>query len=1014
MLRSGSCDNGQSNLPQLRQLPKKSNHAKKARAEALREKDFDKRPQPKAAMLSPYKAKTGVILPLAACLLPFAGVATPIAASAQTSVLGVVKSDDNNRQWSGITQRLSVSGVAYCVVDLQQVKRGADLGSTRVLFLPNIETLTATQLQALQEWMGKGGRVIVTGPTGTLSQPAVRTSLRSLLGAYWGFAVTTPSTVRPMGTSKPGGRPAPSETWAGQNGLTGNVRGGVVIPASITSQTAATWKSSEVNNLPAVVATNQSVFLGWRWGIDAVSSVELDSAWLRAALNRYGVRAAGRNAPGNEQSCTSSPTVANQPASSASPATRASAAPPLTGWSEVTAPIPTETSTATPPVARVYRQPASQTGQTPTPEGGRQVTSHLAPPSPATLIPQSPLFTTQDVPIAPARLDVKPGSQPIAPKQVIAMREELENLIGRFESALLAGNATAQATTSPPLVRVEKQEPRGGEVPSSNQKEKQEQESSLLPSQRVVTDAKNSLQKFIQLVGQQNYADARQQWLQTRRSLWDNYPTDGKIAQPEIRAVWLDRGTIVTARSARDLAKIFDSLAAAGINTVFFETVNAGYPIYPSRIAPAQNPLSRGWDPLEAAVQLAHERGIELHAWVWIFAAGNQRHNALLNLPQNYPGPLIAAHPDWAAYNNQGRMFDLRSGKVFLDPANPEVRSYLWDILEEIATKYKVDGIHLDYIRYPFQDPGGKQTWGYGKAAREAYKQMTGLDPLSISPNNSSLWQEWTNFRIRQIDSFVATASQRLHAKRPELILSAAVFPLPTQERLQKLQQNWEDWALRGDVDLVVPMTYALETNQLQQLAQPWLSSVALASTLILPGIRLLNLPDPVAVDQIQLLRDLPGAGGYSLFAFENISDRLYKIFGRTQGALGQTSPAPVPYRQPFKAAAARYGALQREWNFLLANKQLSLEEAARGELSKRSEELGTALNQLAAEPSTTHLAAAKASLSSFRAQFRQWMQTQASEQPYLVQTWDNRLATLERLLGYGERVVLNRKVKSN
>lgn len=954
MLRSVSYEHGQSNFLGLRQLLRRSK-------------------------------KTKVLLPLAACLLP-AALAIPMTASAQTAVIGVVKSEDNAAQWSGITRRLSASGVAYCVVDLEQVKSAVDLGGNPVLFLPNLETLTARQVNALQEWMDKGGRVIVTGPVGTLSQPTVRSSLRSLLGAYWGFAVTTTSTVQPLTAKKTSAAPT-SANWAGQAGLAGSVRGGVIIPASITSQTAATWKSSEVNNLPAVVATNQSVFLGWRWGVEAVSTAELDSAWLRAALDRYGVgRAiANRRASENEQHCTPSQSVAHQLA----PATGASAAQPLTGGSEVPTSIPTETANNT-----------TTGGQTqPIPGGSRQENLRLTAKT-ATSNPQSPLVTVQDVPVAPARLEVKPGSQPITSTQFTAMRKELQNLISRFESALLASNAAIEKGNLP--ASGGKQDSRGGEMPVS--KERSEDEA---PSQRAVTEAKDGLQKFLQLVAQQNYTDARQQWLQSRRILWDNYPTNRRVAQPEIRAVWLDRGTIVSTRSAQDLVKIFDTLAAAGINTVFFETVNAGYPLFPSRIAPAQNPLLHGWDPLEAAVKLAHERGIELHAWVWIFAAGNQHHNPLINKPNDFPGPIIAAHPDWANYDNQGHLFDPRSGKVFLDPANPEVRRYLWDLLEEIATRYQVDGIQLDYIRYPFQDPKANQVYGYGVAARGAFKQLTGVDPISISPGNSSLWQQWTDFRVRQIDSFVATASERLHSKHPELILSAAVFPLPREERLQRLQQNWEDWARRGDVDLLVPMTYALETNQLQQLAQPLLSSTALSSTLVLPGIRLWNLPDSVAIDQIQLLRDLP-AGGYSLFAFENINDRLYKIFGRTQGALVQT--APVPYRQPFQAAAARYKVLQQEWSFLLANNQLSIQEPARLEWSKQAGELMKTLTQLAVESSPKNLLSAKTLLSSFREHFHQWMQVQAIEQPYQVQAWENQLATLERLLGYGERVVLTRR----
>jgi uncharacterized lipoprotein YddW (UPF0748 family) len=600
---------------------------------------------------------------------------------------------------------------------------------------------------------------------------------------------------------------------------------------------------------------------------------------------------------------------------------------------------------------------------------------------------------------------------PLTAAQVTVMTQELKNLIGRFESALLAANAMNSNVNLPTgaaieqfLVASSKAGSRPEEAPSSDPKAVTDS------AIRALIEARMGLQNFLKAIAKNDYDGARRQWFQARRRLWDNYPTDRKLAQPEIRAIWLDRGTIVRAKSEQDLVKIFDQLAAAGFNTVFFETVNASYPIYPSRVAPEQNPLVKGWDPLAAAVKLAHQRGMELHAWVWMFAAANQRHNAILNQPTNYQGPLLTAHPDWAMFDQRGRLFDPNTNKAFLDPANPEVRSYLMALLEEIVTRYEVDGIQLDYIRYPFQDLKANQTYGYGKAARQQFKELTGIDPIQVLPSNRDLWQKWTDFRIRQIDNFVVTVSTHLRKQRPSVILSAAVFPLPRSARLQRLQQNWEDWAIQGNIDLVVPMTYALETSGLQKLAQPVLMQSTLSSALTLPAIRLLNLPSVVAIDQTQLLRDSP-TSGYALFAVENFDVTLQSIFRRTQGAgdnISVTSQSPIPYRQPFQAAAERYAALQREWSFLLANHQILLQQPVLSEWGKQADTLSTLLNQLAKEPSMEKLLSAKAYLVSFRSQFQRLMQSQAATQPYQVQVWDNRLATLEQLLRYGERTILN------
>ena len=325
-------------------------------------------------------------------------------------------------------------------------------------------------------------------------------------------------------------------------------------------------------------------------------------------------------------------------------------------------------------------------------------TSRVSPLRP-TQTPNRQLLENPDDQVAPPGLNVEPGNYPINPYLSLAMQQELDNLVGRFESALFraaSANQTADLGASsldPKLTASAADSDMGGL-------------GGEIIRHPVLAEAQRLILDWPELIEQRSYSEARQRWLAVRQALWDNFPIDQPFAQPEIRAMWLDRGAIVQAGSRRQLAEIFDRLAAAGINTVFFETVNAGYPIYPSRVAPQQNPLTRHWDPLRAAVDLAHERNMELHAWVWAFAAGNQLHNTILNLPTHYPGPLINSHPDWAGYDNQGNMIPRGQTKPFLDPANPEVRNYLLRLLAEMVNNYDLDGIQLDYIRYPFQDPG--------------------------------------------------------------------------------------------------------------------------------------------------------------------------------------------------------------------------------------------------------------------------------------------------------------------
>ncbi len=863
--------------------------------------------------------------------------------------VGVVKSPENSRQWASIRNRLQAAGISYCVVDLSQWQEIGDLSGIRVLILPNVENISGIQVEALESWAKRGGRLIVTGPTGSLSQPEVKEQLRSLFGAYWGYTNSSPSTLKVVETAQFQGSP--------YSGLSSTLIGGAVIPASINSQTAAVWLSQ--GKPPAVVLTERATFLGWRWGVDAVASAALDTAWLQLALSRFGINR------GNQLT-----TVAGQSEEPCSRDRQPEPSPfPI---------LPQPLEVNAPPPQPVPVPPALQ-------------------PAPPTDVPQStlPATPTPTATVPTWTIEQPSGRLGLSAAQVNTMSQELESLIARVESTLLSAEAAHSAIALPSTVASKAASVSANVTPSPRQ------------SYQAIVEAREGLRQFQQLVNQQEYDAARQLWLKARRTLWDNYPTSRTFAQPEVRAMWLDRGTIVKAASEAELAVIFDRMAQAGINTVFFETLNASYPIYPSRIAPEQNPLTLGWDPLKVAVKLAHARGMELHAWVWIFAAANQGHNRILNQPPDYLGPVLSRYSDWQITDKQGNAFDRgpQFKKVFFDPANPEVQRYLLALLDEIATNYEVDGIHFDYIRYPFQDPKTDQAFGYSKVSRALFQEISGVDPIEISPGHA-LWSQWTGFRIRQIDSFVATASARLKQKKPQLILSASVFPLEHRDRLFRLQQNWEEWMRQGWVDMIVLMTYALDTGSLEERTESLGDRNLPMSSLVIPGLRLLKVPDPVTIDQIQFVRNMP-TGGFALFAAENLTPDLQAIFHRIQAP---AEAQPIPYRQPFKAAAARYQALQREWRFLLANHQLALEGANLPGWNQQADSLANALNQLAAQPSAGNLSAARRELTQFRRQFPQWMRQYQGSQPYLVKVWENHLETLNKLLAYGERTVLQEK----
>ncbi len=591
----------------------------------------------------------------------------------------------------------------------------------------------------------------------------------------------------------------------------------------------------------------------------------------------------------------------------------------------------------------------------------------------------------------------------ISYEEVRSMELELQGLIGRFQATLLTADANHSGlniSTGELIEQILEQKT----VTQKNVK-RRFTKSSYQDAHYALQQAQQRLQLFRQLVEQRRYVNAKAEWLEIKEILWDNYPQDRPVAESEIRAMWLDRGTIVRAKSEADLAKVFDRMAIAGINTVFIETLNSSYTIYPSEIAP-KNPLIQNWDPLKAAIELARDRGMELHAWIWTFAAVNQRHNEILNLPRNYLGPVLSKHPEWAMTDRRGNRFHHSSGKVFFDPANPEVREYLQSLITEIATNYEVDGIHLDYIRYPFQSHTGEMNYGYSIAARQQFRSQTGIDPARLTPNGV-LWSEWTEFRTEQIDSFVAEVSQNLREFRPELTLSTAVFPMEKGDRLYKIQQGWEKWVANEWIDLLVPMTYAKDADRLFSMTSPLLKEFEQGKALLLPGIRLLNMSDVEALDQMQLLRGM-STEGYALFAAENLNSRLASIFSNTQGSGIDDSKHFLPHRKPFEVTLSRFQGLQKEWNYFLLDNSPEIEEAVLKEWGERAERVESTLNDLIEEPSAKNLFSAQIALNSLRRQFPTWVSKTQDIDVYQGRVWQNRLNTLDRILSYGEKKILS------
>jgi uncharacterized lipoprotein YddW (UPF0748 family) len=393
--------------------------------------------------------------------------------------------------------------------------------------------------------------------------------------------------------------------------------------------------------------------------------------------------------------------------------------------------------------------------------------------------------------------------------------------------------------------------------------------------------------------------------------LWPRYP------EAAVKGVWHRPQE----KGAQAIGQKLDDWKKAGLNTVFLETFYHGYPIFPSntytryQIASNQYPQFKGSDLLATWLDQAHQRGMKVHAWCQLFYVGNDQVEG--------QGPILQKYPGWANWQRSAATAKklmpstLEPGSYFLDPANPEVKHFLLTLLEEMMTRYPLDGVQLDYIRYPASFPPERfsyvaTTWGYSPATRSLFKQKTGADPLALDPKKEAeLWQQWQDFKTGQINDFVQDAralQKRVQAKRkqtaPTLQLSAAVFP-GTQGKLTK-HQDWRLWQQQGWIDALAPMNLtgsveAVYGSARQMKFESGSSAVQVWSGVFSPFNRLETMR---MMQQLQAAKR-GGAEGYVLF-----NSTFLKPSDKDALGLWQSSPLASPGKNGVAQQAGGGGTL--------------------------------------------------------------------------------------------------------
>lgn len=342
----------------------------------------------------------------------------------------------------------------------------------------------------------------------------------------------------------------------------------------------------------------------------------------------------------------------------------------------------------------------------------------------------------------------------------------------------------------------------------------------------------------------------------------------------EYRAVWLTaienldwpKNFALTPQSVenqkQELISILDTLQAMKVNTVLLQTRVRGDLIYPSSIEPFSHlftgveGLSPGYDPLAFAIAECHKRGMQLHAWLVTMPLGKDDHIAMVaekSLPRR--NRSLCSHYDGAWY---------------MEPGNPATSDHIVSIVKEIVEKYDVDGIHLDYVRYPDKNKGYPDAALYRKYGKG----------LSLS--------EW---RRKNITRIVRNVYACVKERKPWVRVSCAT--LGKYNHLTRYSslgwdaynvgfQEAQQWARDGIVDMLLPMLY-FNGNNFYPFVRDWQENSY--GRHIIPGIGAYRLlPEYGGWEATEIVRQLctsraAGTAGTAMFRTAHLTSCAYDVY---------------------------------------------------------------------------------------------------------------------------------------
>jgi uncharacterized lipoprotein YddW (UPF0748 family) len=387
----------------------------------------------------------------------------------------------------------------------------------------------------------------------------------------------------------------------------------------------------------------------------------------------------------------------------------------------------------------------------------------------------------------------------------------------------------------------------------------------------------------------------------------------------ETRALWVVRTTMSSPDSVRELVR---RAKENGFTDLIVQVRGRGDAYYESSIEPRAEALTRqpaDFDPLALTIEEAHREGIKVHAWINIYLVADLeslptsrdhpifRHPEWVMVPRGIATELYDVQPDRGAYLDRiiefSRLNHNELEGLFVSPAHPGVKDNLYNIWMDIATRYEVDGLHFDYVRYP------NPQYDYSRVSIDRFRQEI-EKKLTPSERRALLAQfrrdpllyirrfpaAYSEFQRAQVTELVSRIYSGVKSVKPNAIISAAVFA-NQEDAARSRFQDWKEWLRMGLLDVVCPMAYTPDTEDFRKQL---ITAMNLASgKRVWTGIGAYKQTAESAVEKIRAARDL-GAQGFILFSYDSSikvsdlnpqGDYLEKVRNSLKDASGVSSP---------------------------------------------------------------------------------------------------------------------------